>query len=387
MQTIKARIKALPPLHLPDTLRSAWKNSVLPSVAVALLACSNVSAQSVEDLNSNRIPDSKVAYTDDEYRYDDRFRKSVYVGLGLGASWLNPDTAESSLDVNDRVNTAGQITLGTDLSKHISLELHAADLGQAGFSPTGSIDYSVFGGSALFYAGKSRHRFNRRGLTAFGRLGLGLLSNSATSNVNFEQDNETHFLIGLGLEYVLRMGLGLRAEAISFDEDIRYGQLGLTYRIGKKQNRERIQVVEAQEPTPVVAVAPPPVAAAVVEEPSVCDSLNGVLEGVNFHSNSDKLTDSARTILIGVAETLAECSDIPLMISAHTDSHGDDEYNQSLSVRRADSAMIFLAQRGVATDRIRTSAFGETQPIDTNATAAGRSRNRRVELHLLDRSQ
>lgn len=373
----------------------------ITTASVALIAAlfSNIThAQSSESTQSYGTPDWRVAYTDDEYYYDDRFAKRIYVGAGIGASWLNPDSSEvPGLNVNDRVNNAAQIAIGTDLSKHFSLELHAADLGQAGFSPEGSIDYSVFGASALYYAGKSRHRFNRRGLTAFGRLGIGFLQNSASTNINYVQDNSSHLLIGAGLEYVFRPGIGIRAEAISFEEDIRYGQVGLIYRMGRKQNRERIRIVQAPsepatvaEPTPlpepISAPVTPPVAAAKIEPvvvPNPCDSISGVLEGVNFHTNSHELTAEAQDILREVAATLMQCQNMPLEITAHTDSHGPAEYNQDLSTRRANSTSDFLHGQGIDSSRITTTAYGETQPIDSNETAEGRRRNRRVELHII----
>ena len=64
----------------------------------------------------------------------------------------------------------------------------------------------------------------------------------------------------------------------------------------------------------------------------------------------------------------------------HTDSVGAEAYNQDLSKRRAQSVLRYLESRGIDSSRITARAFGETQPIDSNDTAQGRSRNRRVEL-------
>jgi outer membrane protein OmpA-like peptidoglycan-associated protein len=59
---------------------------------------------------------------------------------------------------------------------------------------------------------------------------------------------------------------------------------------------------------------------------------------------------------------------------------GGDEFNQSLSERRADSVRDFLAQQGVPGSSITARGFGKTQPVASNDTAEGRQRNRRVEL-------
>ena len=69
-----------------------------------------------------------------------------------------------------------------------------------------------------------------------------------------------------------------------------------------------------------------------------------------------------------------------MTVSAHTDSHGTESYNQSLSERRARSVVNFLVLNGLSSNRLNSTAYGETRPIATNANATGRAKNRRVEL-------
>ncbi len=305
----------------------------------------------------------------------DRVQDHLYAGIGFGSSWKNPDVGTTDFDVNDRVNGSGQLTVGMDLSRQAAIELHTADLGSAGFENGGRIDYNVHGGSVLLYAGKNRHNFKRRGFSGFARAGVGYLQNS-TQGVPFRRVNEAHVLVGAGLEYMFSSGLGLRLEGISFEEDARYGQLGVVYRTGRRPER-RIQQVEAPAPAP----APTPVvAAAIVEEPDLCTGFSGSLEGVNFHNDSADLTPEAINILDNVATNLADCPAIGITVSAHTDSNGSDEYNQALSERRAHAVSQHLESYGINRERLRATAFGESQPIDTNDTSFGRSRNRRVEL-------
>jgi outer membrane protein OmpA-like peptidoglycan-associated protein len=66
----------------------------------------------------------------------------------------------------------------------------------------------------------------------------------------------------------------------------------------------------------------------------------------------------------------------------HTDSQGSDDYNMRLSLRRAESARQYLVSSGIAYNRIRTEGRGEMEPVADNATDAGRSRNRRVEVAI-----
>ena len=99
--------------------------------------------------------------------------------------------------------------MGVDLTKHLSLEAHTADLGSAGLSPTGRINYHINGASALLYAGGNRDRFRRQGLKPCGQVGLGVLENTSVGDVPFEKINGTHILFGAGVEYMTPIGVGL----------------------------------------------------------------------------------------------------------------------------------------------------------------------------------
>lgn len=67
----------------------------------------------------------------------------------------------------------------------------------------------------------------------------------------------------------------------------------------------------------------------------------------------------------------------------HTDSVGTDEYNQKLSVRRAESVKAYLASKGIEANRVYTEGKGEKQPVADNRTADGRAKNRRVEIEVI----
>ncbi len=363
---------------------------------------------------SNIYNDNGELYVD-----EDVVIRKLYGGIGLGISALEPDTSDvPGVDNKAGSNFGGQVMLGMDINKWLSIEGHLASLGEAQLEPTGGIGYSTIGASALAYAGRSRHLYNRRGFTGFARLGFGLLNNSPTDNVEFEQLNSTHLLLGAGLEYALRDGIGFRAEAIAFDTDAQYMQLSVMYRIGRRTDQGRRKIVEAPAPAPLPKPAPAPVAApkpapvvappvpAVVvakvdsdtdgvndaqdrcpnTQPGVavdnvgCDLFTGVIEGVNFNSGSADLTPSAQGILSGVVSTLNRFPTVKLSIMAHTDSQGDSNANKQLSRDRARSVAVYLVRNGVSAKRLKAYGYGEERPIDTNETAAGRSKNRRVEF-------
>ena len=77
---------------------------------------------------------------------------------------------------------------------------------------------------------------------------------------------------------------------------------------------------------------------------------------------------------------MKETPDAIVEISGHTDSQGDDDYNKKLSERRANAVVEYLVKRGIASDRLKATGFGETKSVSTNDTEEGRANNRRVEM-------
>jgi len=77
---------------------------------------------------------------------------------------------------------------------------------------------------------------------------------------------------------------------------------------------------------------------------------------------------------------MKEYPNAKFLIEGHTDSQGRDAYNMDLSKRRAHSVLKYLESHGIAEGRLTHEGYGETRPIDTNKTKAGRANNRRVEI-------
>jgi len=109
------------------------------------------------------------------------------------------------------------------------------------------------------------------------------------------------------------------------------------------------------------------------------------LEGVNFQTNSDLLLPGAESILNDAAATLKKNPSIKVEVAGHTDSDGSAEYNESLSARRAQTVHDYLADAGIAVDRMSVRGYGEAQPIADNSTAVGKAQNRRVVLRITER--
>ena len=103
---------------------------------------------------------------------------------------------------------------------------------------------------------------------------------------------------------------------------------------------------------------------------------------VNFAFNKSDLQPLAKANLDKLAEILINNPDTNINIYGYTDSKGTDEYNLSLSDRRAASVKAYLVSKGIASSRMNTMGMGEASPIASNDTEAGRAQNRRVEFAI-----
>jgi outer membrane protein OmpA-like peptidoglycan-associated protein len=113
---------------------------------------------------------------------------------------------------------------------------------------------------------------------------------------------------------------------------------------------------------------------------------NGILVNMKndilFDTGSADLKAEAVAQLTQVGDIMAKYSDNRVRVEGHTDASGSDEFNRKLSERRAASVKTVLVSRGVQESQIMVVGLGETKPIADNATADGRAKNRRVELHI-----
>jgi OOP family OmpA-OmpF porin len=106
-----------------------------------------------------------------------------------------------------------------------------------------------------------------------------------------------------------------------------------------------------------------------------------VTYGILFDSDSYTIKGESYKTLSDIGQLLQEDPDLRLSIEGHTDSDGSDEHNLTLSQNRANSVRDYLiATYGIDPSRLEAKGWGESQPIDDNATAEGKANNRRVEL-------
>lgn len=375
---------------------------------------------------------ANAALSEDDWDYE--FSNRVYIGVGAGATSLEPDTT-GDLELLESDDTGSHVMLGWDFSRRLALELQYTDLGQAELSGDGVIEYAETSLSGLFYLWNSRidDQYSdldgldlRQGFSLFGKLGIGEMENEA--NVEFTRENDYQVLVGVGVEYATASGFAVRAEYNSFDTDAKYANLGVLYRFGgggglgeapvylpelpAPSPRAQVPVTSTSElpsaPPVPSGTAGPITSADGVGQPDPsdsdgdgvadliddcansapgasvneygCEAFGGTLQGVTFLSGSDTLTDEAEQLLAGVAEQL-QATSMRVSVEAHTDGNGDPQDNLELSRRRAIAVVRYLVGRGIALDRFKARAFGESRPIASNDTAAGRRANRRVEIN------
>ena len=117
--------------------------------------------------------------------------------------------------------------------------------------------------------------------------------------------------------------------------------------------------------------------------PSVLQKFSGAIEGIVFKTGSAEIDKRSDVTLANVVKALKEFADTRVEITGHTDNVGKEAANTKLSDDRARSVKAWLVGHGIAAERLDAQGFGPTRPIADNSTAAGRSKNRRVEFKLL----
>jgi len=105
-------------------------------------------------------------------------------------------------------------------------------------------------------------------------------------------------------------------------------------------------------------------------------------EDITFPVNSAQLRSSFVSSLNALAQNLQQYPNTTVEVVGHTDSTGSAAFNQQLSERRASSVRSVLRNAGVANNRLRAFGQGENNPVASNASAAGRQQNRRVEIFI-----
>jgi outer membrane protein OmpA-like peptidoglycan-associated protein len=222
---------------------------------------------------------------------------------------------------------------------------------------------------------------------------LGRFGFDVALGVAFPVDDAKVFWVGPFVRYQQTVN----GERMGYDtRDSKLVLAGLSIEFGSSVPRKvlpppRMEVVEVAPPPEVIA--PPatvcpvcPVAA--IPEPAPVVYQNVVVmkdklelkEKLFFNWNRAEIKPTSFSILDEVVKVLTDNPTIQLRIEGHTDTSGAADHNQRLSQRRAESVVAYLTSKGIANGRLTAQGFGPSMPLETNESAEGRERNRRVEF-------
>lgn len=335
----------------------------------------------------------------------------------VGRTYVTPSVGALRADserATDRDNVIGGLAIGRHLSPAWSAELTLNGAALDGENPS-LPDFSVYGGSLDLL-----RVFNRAGaFSPYIGVGAGVLEYDVTPGAA-RPDAMAQASIGAfwtlwegsGSSFALRPDFKARwDDAHSAGHLVDYiGTLGFQFSFGGAQ-RVASTPTPPPPPPPAPAVAAPAPAPATPPPPADTDGdgvtdnrdqcpgtpqgvavdANGcpqrgsiTLEGVTFEYNSALLTAGSAAILDDVAAGLKKYPRLRVELQGHTDDKGPDAYNLTLSQKRADSVREYLLKEGVPSAQMSAKGYGERQPIAENTTDAGRAKNRRVAMFVLD---
>jgi outer membrane protein OmpA-like peptidoglycan-associated protein len=169
------------------------------------------------------------------------------------------------------------------------------------------------------------------------------------------------------------------------------GLLALLFALSRCNREDSAAVAPAPTATPTEVVASTPNAGsadALVGTSGLGTYLAGTeplprtftFEKLNFDTAKSNIRPADAAEVNEVAATLKQYPNARIRIAGYADARGTDAANMALGKARADSVKSALVAQGINAGRIETVSGGETDPVDTNATAGGRFENRRTEL-------
>ena len=378
--------------------KSVCSNIAIASTLAIATACWAPAASAL-DFPSLKFPSLKLPSLGVSGNY--------YGGVGFGGSAIEPQISGSEFTVTDTTGSGTQLFFGRDLSARFSVEAYYSDLGAASLSnddSTGRIEYSTFGASGLLYllgGGGVDSLANRRGLNLYARLGFGNVDNTGRG-ITFERENNFSVSTGLGAEYNLKNGFGLRTEFQNFDSDARVVSFNIVKRFSIRKGNGVLPVFleRADVPLPVSSQDLKAITKkdtdndGVYDKDDSCNSteeglsvdengcdFSGVVDGVTFATGSAELAQESTDALDSVIAVMKKNPKVNVSIQAHTDNRGSAGRNMSLSHKRAESVVRYLSETGdLDLDRMSAIGYGESRPQQSNHTAKGRLANRRVEI-------
>ncbi len=319
------------------------------------------------------------------------------VGAGINVNhYFMGDSGSGAIDdLGDfsEISLSGSRFLTPKLS--FGLEAGYGDLKTKNLN--GDVDaYRLSGGYRLHF---SDHEF----YSVRPYLGLGLDLNHFNSSTFDKEKTEVAIYGEAGMEtmltesLMLTAGLKSRVEVADGYTDVAL-TTGITHFFGSSKYERKasfstekpvskfVSLEVAAKPEPAPKPEPEPELEAEPQPGKIIAQSRFTEESLTFASGSSAISaESDIRPLSAFIGSVTNLSDLTIIVEGHTDSVGSDAANQRLSLARAKAVESLLIQEfGISTDVIVTRGLGEAEPISSNATAQGRSENRRVEIKIRD---
>lgn len=209
-------------------------------------------------------------------------------------------------------------------------------------------------------------------------FGLDNVNSNITVNANTRPLRNTKELLGvLANNAKISNSLGINVENDSLtlfgEAESLDAKLAIENELGQIKFRQALNGQAISKMT----VAPPP-------KVSCGDLVNNLLdqEQINFESGKSTISTQSYNLLNGIKSIIDSCPNASFMIGGHTDSVGNESFNVSLSLKRAQAVVDHLVNLGINKQQLTAQGYGSSKPIADNASAFGRAQNRRIEFTL-----
>ena len=298
------------------------------------------------------------------------------IGLGVGAAYMS----NNGMDVQKQgpaFELKGIYSIDTNhLNYDLGLGYQYSDL-NGDLQDGRTIHLKT---RAIYLEADAKYKFTKN--FYFGP-GVKVLAGTDVSFKQFEGDSSVNEMIGLKAQYdfLETEHLNYRIEASAYsslqDPRVIIGLIGIN--LGFKEKQSSQSIISQYSPRPMVAAEKPVVLEEVSDIKIILKSAR-----VLFQTDAYAVDPVLKTKLVKLAKYLNSDNSMwgRIKISGHTDNKGSPEHNKELSQKRANSIREVLLENGVDPLKVIAESYGQQRPIESNATEAGRAKNRRTEVEF-----